>query len=32
MVTGKMDDLRGAVRTIVECAAKERVSEDISSG
>ena len=25
MVTGNMDDLRGAVRTIVECAAEERV-------
>ena len=30
--SGNMDDLRDAVRKIVECAAKERVSEDISSG
>ena len=30
--SGNMDDLRDAVRTIVECAAKERASEDISSG
>ena len=32
MVTGNMDDLRGAVRTIVQCAAEKRASEDISSG
>ena len=30
--SGNMDDLRDAVRTIVECAAEERASEDISSG
>ena len=32
MVTGNMDDRRGAVRTIVQCAAEESASEDISSG
>ena len=30
--SGNMDDLRGAVRTIVQCAAEKRASEDISSG
>ena len=30
--SGNMDNLRNALRTIVECAAEERASEEISSG